>query len=121
MAVITTHIHHYLQCCCCKIDISNYMIRREIFKQIYYTGILCLSITYNYYYFKDVNLILNEIDLLLALMCLLGFSLILLYILNMIYLVFIILKYKEFVNTPQVVPIEQNDQNIQVAVVVNNN
>ena len=105
MAIITTLIHHYLQVCCCKLDISNYMIRKEIFKQIYYTGILCLSITYNYYFFNHVDLIMNQIDLLLVIISLLCFSLIILYILNLIYMVFIILKYIFYFIDVHIVPV----------------
>ncbi len=132
MTRITTSIHHYFYCCCCcGLDISNYTIRKEIFKNIYYTFVLALCIVYNVYYFNNVDLIIDHIDLLLGCMLLLSFSLILLYIINLIYLIFIILQNKKYVRLPRIVPIQPENtltqniqtppQNIQMGVVVVNN
>lgn len=128
MSIISTYVHNYIKCCCCKIDISNYMIKKEIFKNIYYTGILITCIIYNIYYFTNKDLMIDKIDFILGCFLLLSFSLIILYILNLIYLVYIIVKNKKYINIPsaRIVPVTNDTNsnptsNVQLAVIVNNN
>ena len=131
---VSESLHHYLKCCCCKLDISYHTVKIEIFKNIYYSVLFVLLLVYNIYYFNYNDLLMENVTLLVAIFTLISISLIILYVINMIYLVFIIVKNREFINSPRIVPLaeveesnnitntsnESNLQNIQVAVLVNN-
>lgn len=105
MARVSTFTHHYLQCCCCKLDISNNIVKKELFKNIFYTILLIFLIVYNCYYFNNYDFLIKKSNIVLGCLVLLSFSLILLYILNLAYLIFIIIKSNKHVHPPRIVPV----------------
>ena len=108
MTEISIVNHHYMGCCCCKIDISRNVINKELFKLIYYTLILVASIVYNFYYFTNIELLIEKSQTVLGCFAFLSFSLLLIYILNLIHLIFIITKHNRFVNITRITPLDES-------------
>ena len=105
MSRISTFIHHYLQCCCCKLDISNNIVKKEIFKNIFYTILLIFLIVYNCYYFNNYDFLIEKSNIVLGCLVLLSFSLISLYILNLAYLIFITVSSNKYLQPTRIVPV----------------